>query len=470
MTLGDHNRDKASADLLRRTLASSAATGAPGAETDACPDPEILAAYAERSLDAGETTRYELHFSQCTRCREELAAMARATAPAPRPARIRWIGTWGWVALAPVTAVLLITAIFIARRPAANRAAIEQPIVAMQTPSQPPVNAAIPEARAAEPAAPAPSEMKALDSTEQPGLAHIEKVPAESRIQSNAGSMQRTAPDFTAAVNAKNEGSAVSPAPADKTVSGSSVANLPLQSRNFSNVINAPAQAKAPRAPATQTPGGGVPYGAGNLRAQLQSPTSESPQPAVSAQHADVLDATVTVDQGLVPAAAPVPQSLADNSTGAPAEAAPKKARPLFMAGAAGGAAVNQMVVVEAPLDRAARTLVRSPDPHVLWRISNGRYVEMSADGGTTWRTQWTNATAHVVAGSAPSADTCWLVGRGGIVLLTTDANKWHAVTPPADGDFASVIAVDASSATITTTDGRSFQTSDGGKHWASAP
>src|SRR5580704_12177843 len=58
--------------VLRRSLASS-----PGAE-EACPDPEILAAYSERSLDADETARFELHFSHCARCREQLAAMVRS--------------------------------------------------------------------------------------------------------------------------------------------------------------------------------------------------------------------------------------------------------------------------------------------------------------------------------------------------------------------------------------------------------
>src|ERR1700728_240292 len=111
MALRDEKRDKASADLLRRSLASSAGA------VETCPDPEILAAYSERALDADETVRYELHFSKCARCRDELAAMARAIAPAPRPPRISWIWTWGWIALAPVTAVLLIAGIFIARRP-----------------------------------------------------------------------------------------------------------------------------------------------------------------------------------------------------------------------------------------------------------------------------------------------------------------------------------------------------------------
>ena len=58
--------------LLRRSLArDSAAAGD-------CPDAELLAAYFDQSLGADEAAGYELHFSTCTRCREQLAAMVRA--------------------------------------------------------------------------------------------------------------------------------------------------------------------------------------------------------------------------------------------------------------------------------------------------------------------------------------------------------------------------------------------------------
>jgi hypothetical protein len=442
MALRDEKRDKASVDLLRRSLASSATAAEP------CPEPEILAAYSERALDGDETARYELHFSRCARCRDELTAMARAAAPAPRPLRISWIWTWGWIALAPVTAVLLIAGIFITRRPYSNRATLEvHPLIAEQAPGEPPTNGAILDAPRAQSAAPAPSETKALNSTEQPTPARIEKGPAESRIQANARSMQRTAPDYTAAVNSEPEQPAISPAPVDKTVTRSSVTELPLQSRNYTELqeLTKPAPSKS----SSQTPSGGVQSDIARPRAQTQTITVQSEA------------ATATT-------AAPVPQSLADNSAGnagvAPA-AAPKKSRPIMTAGSS-NAVATQMLVAQPPLNRSARVLVVSPDPQVLWRISSGRYVEMSADAGATWRTQWTSPTAQVVAGSAPSTGVCWLVGNGGILLLTTDANKWHTITPPEDADFTSVVAMDASSATISATDGRSFQTSDGGKHW----
>jgi anti-sigma factor RsiW len=65
--------EKAMDGLLRRSLAHDSI-----ASSD-CPDAEFLAAYFDQSLGADEAARYELHFSQCTRCREQLAAMARAS-------------------------------------------------------------------------------------------------------------------------------------------------------------------------------------------------------------------------------------------------------------------------------------------------------------------------------------------------------------------------------------------------------
>src|SRR5580692_5670102 len=60
--------------LLRRSLARDSAAAAD------CPDAELLAAYFDQALGADEAATYELHFSTCTRCREQLATMVRANA------------------------------------------------------------------------------------------------------------------------------------------------------------------------------------------------------------------------------------------------------------------------------------------------------------------------------------------------------------------------------------------------------
>ena len=75
--MASRQEDKAMAGLLQKSLAAEARQGA-GQGKD-CPTPEILAAYFDRALDAQETARYDLHFSQCSHCREQLAAMARAS-------------------------------------------------------------------------------------------------------------------------------------------------------------------------------------------------------------------------------------------------------------------------------------------------------------------------------------------------------------------------------------------------------
>jgi photosystem II stability/assembly factor-like uncharacterized protein len=157
------------------------------------------------------------------------------------------------------------------------------------------------------------------------------------------------------------------------------------------------------------------------------------------------------------------------NASGQPPAAAAKKA-PALTASSPTSVAASETVSVESLADRDARTIVRSPDPQILWRVLSGRYVERSSDAGATWRAQWTSVNAHVVAGSAPSVDTCWLVGRGGIVLLSTDGKKWRAIEPPANADFVAVDASDAASATVTSGDGHKFETSDAGQHWTPAP
>jgi hypothetical protein len=55
-------------------------------------------------------------------------------------------------------------------------------------------------------------------------------------------------------------------------------------------------------------------------------------------------------------------------------------------------------------------------------------------------------------------------------VLLTTDGKKWRTIDPPVTADFVQVEASNAVSATVTSTDGHKFETSDGGKHWTPAP
>jgi photosystem II stability/assembly factor-like uncharacterized protein len=82
------------------------------------------------------------------------------------------------------------------------------------------------------------------------------------------------------------------------------------------------------------------------------------------------------------------------------------------------------------------------------------------------WAPQASGVTVDLVAGSAPSASICWIVGRAGTILRTLDGDHWLKINGAVSDDLSSVIADSATDATITAADGRRFSTSNGGVTW----
>ena len=120
--------------------------------------------------------------------------------------------------------------------------------------------------------------------------------------------------------------------------------------------------------------------------------------------------------------------------------------------------------------DEAPWTIVRSPDPSVLWRLGRAGAIERSLEGGRVWTLQAGGMTAELVAGSAPTPLVCWAVGKAGVVLRTIDGTAWEQVQSPTTQDLYAVSARDALTATIVAADGRAFATTDGGTTWGFAP
>jgi photosystem II stability/assembly factor-like uncharacterized protein len=110
--------------------------------------------------------------------------------------------------------------------------------------------------------------------------------------------------------------------------------------------------------------------------------------------------------------------------------------------------------------------LVATPDPKTLWRLGPAGKIERSTDASETWLLQTSLVESDLLAGSAPSANVCWAVGSAGVVLRTTDGKTWEKVASPVKVDIVAVRARDAESAVITTAEGRSYVTSDGGRTW----
>lgn len=118
----------------------------------------------------------------------------------------------------------------------------------------------------------------------------------------------------------------------------------------------------------------------------------------------------------------------------------------------------------------ATATVVASPDPKILWRIGAGRVLQYSNTGGQSWETLATGVDVELTAGASPGASVCWLVGRSGTVLRTIDGRRFQRVTFPEPADLAGVQSTSEMAATVTTSDGRAFRTSDGGTTWNAIP
>ena len=131
-------------------------------------------------------------------------------------------------------------------------------------------------------------------------------------------------------------------------------------------------------------------------------------------------------------------------------------------------------VALEAPqvgaLQKSARAAavieIATLDPSVGWRIAGDR-IEHSVDGGKTWIVSRQNSSDGLTAGSAPSNEVCWFVGRAGRVLRTTNGGATFTDVSLAEPiDLSSVAALDAANAMVYSTEGRRFRTTDGGRTW----
>jgi photosystem II stability/assembly factor-like uncharacterized protein len=92
--------------------------------------------------------------------------------------------------------------------------------------------------------------------------------------------------------------------------------------------------------------------------------------------------------------------------------------------------------------------------------------VERSKDGGATWEPASIEPAVTITGGASPSASVCWLIGRSGVVLLTSDGLRFNRVPFPETTDLRSIRATDSRQATVTTANGRVFSTTDGGATW----
>jgi hypothetical protein len=489
--------DKAMAGLLRRSLAQDAGGGSGSGD---CPEPALLAAYFDHALDVEETARYDLHFSRCSVCREQLAAMARAGGASDafgvKDAEKKNAGAWDWLtgpprlmpAAAMLVALLAITGIVLRmRKPVvpANEISMSRPDAVPPASSAPLTNSA-PSPEAAPATGATLLTPKTMDkSAVRPSASVQSRFEAEGAPIARSESGASREPGAPSRVVTRANSAA--PAGAFSGAAGGKSAAAP--------VMQPQAQKPAPQASPGMVrgamragSGGGVGSGSGagvaGRTANSADETAvvmEAVPPLDAAESSKVLpakkaqtdsakgDAAVSVEAETASAAnaRKARTSATTSVAGASGAAAPTqtaKAMNLAASQTTGAAELANMQQAQIS-SNLMNSQVQTPDPKILWMIAGA--IEKSEDGGATWKLEYPEMRARILAGSAPSVKICWLVGEKGTILRTTNGSHWKTVNPPAETDFVRVEATDALTATVTALDGRRFSTSDGGKGWS---
>jgi len=399
-----------------------------------CPDAEILAAFYERWLDARDMERWRAHFADCSRCQQALAAMAAADPNPLAEAEIARLGELVAAAAAPAHAAAK------PRVPRASRWAWF-----FDPRSLAPLAAAV------------IFGVASWMAVRSPYGAPVENLVA-------------TAPAGPASMIAENR---ATPAPPTSEVSPNPREGYALQAPERRATREMPAAAPAPPPPPPPTP-------AAAQQAESGAAARKAPGSATES-------VTVTTEAPL-PMAGPsegASGSAAGATGGAEKEgyggAREPGARPAAAASEAPNA-TSETIVAVMPSARVARAQAKAgvvgmmaakTNAEIEWRFGGGGRIERSSDGGRTWVQQVSPVKTELLAGSAPSETVCWIVGRGGAIVRTTDGVNWESVVSPAEAeengqppDWTFVEARDALYVVIHTENGRRFYTSDGGKTW----
>jgi hypothetical protein len=211
----------------------------------------------------------------------------------------------------------------------------------------------------------------------------------------------------------------------------------------------------------------------------------ENKPPEISSSQADVsVTAAAPPVSGDPPAQSGAPMATSPaGSNGGPSKAAKQKAdadhtyttttivdeQPKL---ATEQVATNDKLEVSPSLkkDSFENTKILAPKRTVQWRLLSGGRIERSSNGGVSWLAQNSGVNVELLAGSAPSDAVCWIVGRAGTVLRTTDGGgHWKQVARPNTGDIIGIQGMDAMHAIVY--DGTAgvpvrLATNDGGVSW----
>jgi hypothetical protein len=457
--MASREENEAVAGLLRRSLARDAAA------SGGCPEPEFLAAYFEHSLDAAETAFYDRHFSGCTRCRAQLAAMVRADVPKPQ-SRSAWL--LDWRLLTAAAAVMLLVTVWLVRKS-------ERANLASQPANAPLVAAANEEPKNGSPASPAADRITAAPQAVPETAKKVEPALTAPAPRPLTRDQERKDEEKAARQFADSNSLEIQAAPNRVQSAAPSNGETIEQDRRLKQQDSPTGHSMAVGALSQRAQAGHAGAQQQRIPAASQMVMVE-PSPAPTQSASSIPKSIPVTGRNVAPASPPAPASAPASGgaqgigsatetvtvTSSETSNDKKDSQPLTSAYSASDQGAMLQVLAESSVVK----VIDTPIPSIKWRITAAGFVERSEDGGATWKGQEPDPEAHLVAGSAPTDKVCWLVGSEGIVFVTKDATNWKKIPPPVSADLTAVSAKSASAATITTADGRRFSTHNEGKKW----
>jgi hypothetical protein len=437
------------------------ADGSAGAQDNACADADVLAAYHEGSLEPDQIASLKTHLTTCTRCQEILALLgatdeipiaATKTAPAgtagPK-ANVRVLPphrptVWRWVAPAGALAAALLVWVAVrennplslpSKKPTldANRMEPAQDLRLPPASIAPPPDSALrgkASSDSLQPLSVQPQSKVARRANELPqGL-------LKQKDLSSAATKSAASENFDKLADSSLDARLT----ADPGISAEVTKNQLLKSDAKSDSKEKSASSES--------------------RVRQDARSAASLQPALEPQR----NAVATV----APAAPPAPVAGAAVG-GVLAESAPATGR-MTQQQEIEGISLYKRKAEMRLANSIAEVTVSAPGGQDSWRAGQAGVIEFSVDAGKTWTLQPSGVVTDLLAGSATSDKICWIVGRAGTILRTTDGGAhWQKIRPPTQDDFRAVFAVDGRQATVSADSGK-YQTTDGGSTWHKLP
>ena len=464
----------------------------------ACPDPEILSAYFMHMLGKEETAQWDEHFSMCSACQEVLAALVK-TASAEEIALasegIREHESGGMEERLDAAAQL--------SRLSESEPALVEEVAMAAAPAAPP---AVTEPVSVEPAQARPSPRERFSwRWFVPAVAaavvlavwltaRFERPGSQSGVQvaDNEPAVQRGNPETPPSAPAASSTAAL-----DKEKRGAT--KLGAASGDVASANSALARQGAAKPSSTGAAEADSLRIANGAKSSTKIAASPAPPPVAPSgeNRIKAADRQIARDRAVTPAAKPSGGEAGAVSQAAPPLQQPAEKRSQKITGAeeaaqsetaartmpyreekpvAGLGGTRTVQALEAtnaktmPKQRGG-TQFFAPGRKVVWSVGPGGLLLRSPDGGVSWMREESGVKADLLSGSAPSDTVCWVVGRAGTVLLTTDGYHWSKLASPGTQDWIGVQAMDALHAVIWDFNrAHKFSTADGGQTWQGAP